>query len=98
MFRIMSIATLVMIAICFVIGAGLAMADEPPVPAGPHVNDASLPAETLHEENLAQNDRDGDAYDFSDYFDKPGTAVQQPPVDSEAIEEPNLKRFEKMDC
>ncbi|WP_374309121.1 hypothetical protein [Dongia sp.] len=101
MFRIMSIATLVLIALCFFIGAGFAFADEGPVmtdrEAAP-INDASRPVETLYEENLAQNDRQGDVYDFSDYFAQPGTASSTPTVDSEEIEEPDLHSFEKMDC
>lgn len=101
MFRIMSIATLVMIVICFFIGASLAIADDRPVLPEQDVeqiNDASRPAETSFIENLAQNDRQGDIYDFSDYFSQPDAVGSQPKVDSEQIEEPEIKRFEKMDC
>ena len=52
------------------------------------INDASRPVETLFEENLAQNDRDGDAYDFSDYLQQPATTSTTPPVEAEEIEEP----------
>jgi hypothetical protein len=102
MFRIMSIATLVMIAVCFFIGASLAFADEGRgelVPAAglEQINDASRPVETQFEENLAQNDR-GDVYDFSDYVSQPTTTSSVPPVDAEKIEEPNLDRFEEMDA
>lgn len=101
MFRIMSIATLVMIAICFFIGAGLAFADEGEVDAVPgigteQINDASRPLESPFEENLAQNDRD--SYDFSDYLQAPTTAGSIPPVDAEKIEEPELNRSTLMDC
>lgn len=101
MFRIMSIATLVLIALCFFIGAGFAFADEGAIMPNQEVapiNDASRPVETLHEENLAQNDRQGDVYDFSDYFTQPGTTSSSPTIDSEEIEEPDLHSFEKMDC
>jgi hypothetical protein len=97
MFRIMSIATLVLIALCFFIGAGFAFADEGPVmtdrEAAP-INDASRPVETPHEENLAQND----VYDFGDYLVRPGTASTTPAIDSEEIEEPDVSRLETMDC
>jgi len=103
MFRIMSIATLVMIAICFFIGASLAFADEgrgelAPAAGTEQINDASRPVDTQFEENLADNDREGDAYDFSDYFNQPTTTSTTPPVDSEKIEEPDLNRFENMDA
>jgi hypothetical protein len=98
MYRIMSIATLVVIAICFVVGAGVAFAGELALSGNEDVNDASRPVETSFVENLAQNDRVGDAYDFSDYFDGANTATQTPPVDAEAIEEPHLDRSGKMDC
>ncbi|MBK8157613.1 MAG: hypothetical protein IPK59_02035 [Rhodospirillaceae bacterium] len=102
MFRIMSIATLVMIAICFFVGAGLAFADEGHVEPlrgiVEQINDASRPVDTLFEENLAQNDRDGDAYDFSDYFQQPATTSATPPVDAEEIEEPELNRNKTLDC
>jgi hypothetical protein len=96
MFRIMSIATLVLIALCFFVGAGLAFADEVKTPvstgvstgtADEHINDASRPVEQFYEPNLAE--RDQDRYDFSDYVN--GTATS-PTVDSETIEEPEIKR------
>jgi hypothetical protein len=90
MFRIMSIATLVMIAVCFFIGASLAFADEgqfEPTYGSEQINDASRPVDTTYEENLAE--RDQDHYDFSDYLN--GT-VTVPAVDAESIEEPEVKR------
>ena len=103
MFRIMSISTLVMIAICFFIGAGLAFADEDrgevmPATSSGQINDASRPLENQFEENLAQTESTGDIYDFSDYFQVPATTSTPPPVDAERIEEPGLNRFETMDC
>jgi len=92
MFRIMSIATLVLIALCFFIGAGLAFADEGKTSistgtAEEQINDASRPVDDLYEPNLAE--RDQDRYDFSDYVN--GTATS-PAVDAESIEEPEIKR------
>jgi len=96
MFRIMSIATLVLIALCFFVGAGLAFADEGKAPVSmgvstgtpdAHINDASRPVEELYEPNLAE--RDQDRYDFSDYLSGAATG---PAVDSESIEEPDVKR------
>lgn len=102
MFRIMSIATLVMIAVCFFVGAGLAFADEGQAEqlrgTVEQINDASRPVETLFEENLAQNDRDGDAYDFSDYFQDPATTSAMPPVDAEEIEEPEIYQSKQQEC
>jgi|JI10StandDraft_1071094.scaffolds.fasta_scaffold159684_1 hypothetical protein len=102
MYRIMSIATLVMIAICFFVGAGLAFADEgqaePLRGTVEQINDASRPVEALFEENLAQNDREGDAYDFSDYFQQPATPSTTPPVDAEAIEEPEIYQSKQQEC
>ena len=101
MFRAMSIATLVMIAVCFLVGAGLALADEGvqlPTALSHGQEDASVPVESLFDENLAQNDRDRDTYDFSDYTAHPSASVSEAPVDSVEIEEPDLQRFEKMDC
>lgn len=103
MFRIMSIATLVIIAICFFIGAGLAFADERHIETAPiagtkEINDASRPVESQFEENLAQNDRDRDAYEFSDYLQAPASTSSTPPVDAEKIEEPELDRLDTMDC
>lgn len=92
MFRIMSIATLVMIAVCFFIGASLAFADEGPVDATygtEQGDDASRPVENQFDENLAE--RDQDHYDFSDYLK--GT-VREPAVDAESIEEPEIDRKE----
>jgi hypothetical protein len=95
MFRIMSVATLVMIAVCFFVGVSLAFADELPVTQGTEqINDASRPVETTFEDNLAQND----VYDFSDYLSQPSTVSTVPPVDAEKIEEPELDRFEQMDA
>jgi len=96
MFRIMSIATLVLIALCFFVGAGLAFADDGKMPvttgvstgtADEHINDASRPVEELYEPNLAE--RDQDRYDFSDYLNG---ATTSPAVDAESIEEPEIKR------
>lgn len=92
MFRIMSIATLVMIALCFFIGAGLAFADEGKTnistgTAEEQINDASRPVDELYEPNLAE--RDQDHYDFSDYLNG---AATEPTVDAEPIEEPEIKR------
>jgi hypothetical protein len=92
MFRIMSIATLIMIAICFFVGASLAMADERVIdvhagPAEEQINDATRPVESLHEENLAE--RDQDRYDFTDYLNG---SVTVPTVDAESIEEPEIDR------
>jgi len=92
MFRIMSIATLVLIALCFFIGAGLAFADEGKIDistgtAEEQINDASRPVDELYEPNLAE--RDQDHYDFSEYLN--GTAPR-PTVDSETIEEPEIER------
>ena len=90
MSRIMSIAKLVMIAICFFIGASLASADEgqvEPTYGSEQINDASRPVDTTYEENLAE--RDQDRYDFSDYLN--GT-VNIPAVDAESIEEPEVDR------
>jgi hypothetical protein len=92
MFRIMSIATLVLIALCFFVGAGLAFADEGKIDistgtAEEQINDASRPVEESYEPNLAE--RDQDRYDFSDYLNGTSTG---PAVDAESIEEPEVKR------
>jgi hypothetical protein len=92
MFRIMSIATLVLIALCFFIGAGLAFADEGKTDistgtAEEQIIDASRPIEDFYEPNLAE--RDQDKYDFTDYLN--GTATG-PTVDAESVEEPEIKR------
>lgn len=95
MFRIMSIATLVLIAVCFFVGASIAFADEGAAtgtnPAGAHINDATGPADETFVDNLAE----ADVYDFSDYID--GT-VSAPAVDAEAIEEPRREGFETVSC
>lgn len=92
MFRIMSIATLVLIVLCFFVGAGLAFAN----PNGCivecndseiHINDSSLPVEEIDELNLAE--RDIDRYDFSDYIKG---VIKVPTVDAESIEEPGINR------
>lgn len=96
MFRIMSIATLVMIAICFLVSAGFAFAGEPQptgVPAPAEINDASRPVETLIEDNLAS--AEVDTYDFSDYL---AGVVSIPAVNAETIEEPALRRTDARDC
>ncbi|WP_374381609.1 hypothetical protein [Dongia sp.] len=99
MFRIMSIATLVMIAICFLVSAGFAFADEPQAPNGTaielptEINDASRPVEIVPEENLAS--AGVDIYDFSDYL---AGSLTIPTVDAEQIEEPALPRTEARDC
>lgn len=92
MFRIMSIATLVLIALCFFIGAGLAFADEGRIDvragtAEEQINDASRPVDEFYEPNLAE--RDQDKYDFSDYLNGASTG---PTVDAESVEEPEIKR------
>jgi hypothetical protein len=96
MFRAMSIATLVLILICFFVGAGLAVADEMPQQAPSHVNDATGPKDETVVDNLAE----ADVYDFSDYIKE---RAQQPqpqstaPVDAEEIED-GTQRFETMGC
>jgi hypothetical protein len=92
MFRIMSIATLVLIALCFFIGASLAFADEGKTDistgsAEEQTIDASRPVEDFYEPNLAE--RDQDKYDFGDYLNGTATA---PTVDAESVEEPEIKR------
>ena len=84
MFRLMSIATLVLILICFFVGASIALADEPPVPAPSHINDATGPKDETIVDNLAE----ADIYDFSDYIDERAQQPQSKPVDVEEIEEP----------
>ncbi|MBL8710847.1 MAG: hypothetical protein JNL25_16760 [Rhodospirillaceae bacterium] len=95
MFRIMSIATLVLIAICFFVGASIAFADENALTGldavSEHINDATGPVDDSFVDNLAE----ADVYDFSDYFD--GT-VTVPAVDAEAIEESVGARFETVSC
>jgi hypothetical protein len=96
MFRIMSIATLVLIALCFFIGAGFAFADERKIDisagtAEEQINDASRPVENLYEPNLADRDR----YDFTDYLNGPTTG---PVIDSESIEEPEVKRTKPIEA
>lgn len=91
MFRIMSIATLVLILVCFFVGAGIAFADEQ---APSHINDATGPKDETIVDNLAE----ADIYDFSDYIRE---RAQQPlpqsnPVDAEEIEEPAA--FDAMEC
>ena len=85
MFRLMSIATLVLIAICFFVGASIAFAEEGkianPTSAGAHINDATGPVDDSFVDNLAE----ADVYDFSDYLE--GT-VSAPAVDADAVEEP----------
>lgn len=93
MFRIMSIATLVLILICFFVGASIALADDRAGEAPSHINDATGPKDETFVDNLAE----ADVYDFSDYIRE---RAQQPqpesnPVDAEEIEEP---RSDVMDC
>ncbi|MDY0874112.1 hypothetical protein [Dongia rigui] len=92
MFRIMSIATLVLIALCFFIGASLAIADEGKTEistgtAQEQTIDASRPVDEFYEPNLAK--RDQDRYDFSEYLNGAATG---PAVDAESVEEPEIKR------
>lgn len=88
----MSIATLVLIALCFFVGAGLAFADDGKAYADAannegHINDASHFLEQVYEPNLAE--REQDRYDFSDYLNGVTT---RPTVDAESIEDPDIKR------
>ena len=92
MLRIMSIATLVLIALCFFVGAGLAFADNGKAYASAvnsevHIKDASRFLEQLYEPNLAE--REQDRYDFSDYLNG---VTARPTVDAESIEDPDIKR------
>lgn len=89
MFRLMSIATLVMILVCFFVGAGIALADDSRVPANDPAND-----------NVPAGSATADVYDFSDYIREYATqAGQRPaPVDGQAVEEPETLRFDAMDC
>lgn len=93
MFRIMSIATLVLILICFFVGASIAFADEMPATAPSHINDATGPEDETIVDNLAE----ADVYDFSDYFKERAAQPQSNPVDAEEIEEP-AAAFDTMDC
>ncbi|WP_374375227.1 hypothetical protein [Dongia sp.] len=95
MFRAMSIATLVLILICFFVGAGIAFAGEVPQQAPSHINDATGPRDETIVDNLAE----ADVYDFSDYI-KERAAQPRPqsnPVDSEEIEEP-AATFATVEC
>jgi hypothetical protein len=87
MFRLMSIATLVMILVCFFVGASIALAE--PVKAPANDNAGNGPALI-------------DAYDFSDYFrermqQQPGTGPAKP-VDAQEIEEPRQRYFDTLAC
>jgi hypothetical protein len=95
MFRMMSIATLVMILVCFFVGAGIALADEGSELVPGHINDATVPVEDTHVDNLAE----ADIYDFSDYIQERAAQPmpQSNPVDAQEIEEP-AARFDTMDC
>lgn len=88
MFRLMSIATLVLILVCFFVGASIALADEGTqvIEKPSHINDATGPKDETIVDNLAE----ADVYDFSDYIEEYATQPkpQSNPVDSEAIEEP----------
>lgn len=95
MFRIMSVATLVMIAICLFVGASIAFADGIPAartsaPSGHQLSDASVPVRDRIEESLAAVS-EPDEYDFSDYA---AGRIAIPVVDAERIEEPNLDRLD----
>lgn len=95
MFRLMSIATLVLILVCFFVGASIALADELPAETPSHINDATGPKDETIVDNLAE----ADIYDFSDYI-KERAAQPKPqsnPVDAEEIEEPAV-HFDTMDC
>lgn len=89
MFRLMSIATLVMILVCFFVGASIALADERAIETPSHINDATGPKDETIVDNLAE----ADVYDFSDYIKEHATqpqpnSTQSAPVDAEAVEEP----------
>ena len=95
MFRLMSIATLVLILVCFCVGASIALADERVQETPSHINDATGPEDETIVDNLAETD----VYDFSDYIreraQKP--LPQSNPVDAEEIEEPEAA-VDTMDC
>lgn len=93
MFRLMSIATLVLILICFFVGASIALADERPVESPSHINDATGPQDKSIVDNLAE----ADIYDFSDYINGRAQQSESKPVDAEEIEEP-AAIVETMDC
>ncbi|TDQ80838.1 hypothetical protein A8950_2706 [Dongia mobilis] len=86
MFRLMSIATLVMILVCFFVGASIALADPVKTPANDNAGNA--PAAV-------------DVYDFSDYFreymQQPGTRPANP-VDAQEVEEPQQSFFDTLAC
>lgn len=87
MFRLMSIATLVMILVCFFVGASIALADPVKTPATDNAGNA--PAAV-------------DVYDFSDYFrehmqQQPGPGPAKP-VDAQEVEEPRQQYFDTLAC
>lgn len=77
MLRFMNFLTLAIVAICLLIGAGIALADdtltgdtavrgESTVTGAGSINDASRPVRDRFEENLAAADEE-DIYEFDDY-------------------------------
>ncbi len=84
MLRLMSFLTLAVVALCFLIGAGIALADdtvargENTVPGPAAVIDASRPEAAGFEQNLAASSPE-DVYEFDDYnaeVRRPAGAVQ----------------------
>jgi hypothetical protein len=70
MLRFMNFLTLAIVAICLLIGAGIALADDTAMRGESTVtgaiNDASRPVMDQFEENLAAADEE-DIYEFDDY-------------------------------
>ena len=87
MLRIMNIVTFAIVAICFLIGAGIALADdtaargESAVIGTDSVIDASRPQADTFQENLAAAD-DEDVYEFDDF----DADVKRPPATVEPTE------------
>jgi hypothetical protein len=84
MLRFMNFLTLAIVAICLLIGAGIALADdtairgESTVTGAGAINDASRPVVDKFEENLAAADEE-DIYEFDDYdadVKRPAPAVE----------------------
>jgi len=94
MFRLMSVATLVMILVCFFVGAGIALADPVQAPANDNAKSGTVHAGTQ------AADEASDVYDFSDYIQEYATQRQPAtdPVDSQSIEESEPRRFDAIDC
>lgn len=72
MLRIMNLVTFAIVAICFLIGAGIALADDAAVTGEKSISgkdaviDASRPTMDKFEQNLAAADGE-DVYEFDDY-------------------------------